>query len=81
MLFPKRWSGVRPAADYSAIWVPHIDSASLRPVGVELWPLNERLTVLMEACLLGDLGFDHAATSEAIRRASGSYRALKLNGL
>jgi ApeA N-terminal domain 1 len=49
--------------------------------GVELWPLNEQLTVLMEACLLGEIGFSEDAVSEAIRRASASYRALKLNGL
>lgn len=49
--------------------------------GAELWPLNEQLTVLMEVCLLAELGFDDEAASEAIRRASRSYRALKLNGL
>ena len=49
--------------------------------GAELWPLNEQLTVLMEACLLGEIGFSEDAVSEAIRRASASYRALKLNGL
>jgi hypothetical protein len=48
--------------------------------GSELWPLNEQVTVLTEACLLGEIGFSESAASEAIRRASGSYRALKLNG-
>lgn len=48
--------------------------------GSDLWPLNEQLTVLAEACLLGEIGFDENATSKAIRRASVSYRALKLNG-
>ena len=49
--------------------------------GVDLWPMNERLTVLMEACLLQELGFPEDAIRESIQRASGSYRALKLNGL
>jgi len=49
--------------------------------GVDLWPLNERLTVLVEACLLTELGFPEGAVEECIKRASGSYRALKLNGL
>jgi hypothetical protein len=48
--------------------------------GVELWPLNERLTVLVEACLLTELGFPESAVEESIRGASSSYRALKLNG-
>ena len=58
----------------------HWDERRGAAAGSDLWPLNEQLTMLAEACLLGEIGFDENATSEAIRRASGSYRALKLNG-
>jgi hypothetical protein len=62
--------------NYHTHWDERRDAA----VGSDLWPLNERLMILGEACLLGEIGFDEDATSEAIRRASGAYRALKLNG-
>jgi len=64
--------------NYHTHWDERRGAAASR--GSDLWPLNEQLTVLAEACLLGEIGFDENATSEAIRRASGSYRALKLNG-
>jgi hypothetical protein len=43
--------------------------------------MNERLTVLMKACLLQELAFREEPVEESMRRASGSYRAFKLNGL
>jgi hypothetical protein len=58
----------------------HWDERRDATVGSDLWPLNEQLMILGEACLLGEIGFDENATSEAITRASGAYRALKLNG-
>jgi hypothetical protein len=64
--------------NYHTHWDERRGAAASR--GPDLWPLNEQLTMLAEACLLGEIGFDENATSEAIRRASGSYRALKLNG-
>jgi hypothetical protein len=39
-----------------------------------LFALTQRLTVLLEACLLGELGFDDTRVAEMIRRASGAYR-------
>jgi ApeA N-terminal domain 1 len=62
--------------NYHTHWDERRDAA----VGSDLWPLNEQLMILGEACLLGEIGFDEDATSEAVRRASGAYRALKLNG-
>jgi len=48
--------------------------------GFDLWPMNEQLTLIAEASLLRELGFDDDAISESLRRASSAYRALKLNG-
>ena len=42
--------------------------------------MNEQLTLIAEASLLRELGFDDDAISESLRRASSAYRALKLNG-
>jgi len=38
-----------------------------------------RLTVLLEACLLSEAGFEPNSISDMIRRASPSYRLLRLN--
>jgi hypothetical protein len=64
--------------NYHTHWDERQGAAASR--GSDLWPLNEQLTLLAEACLLGEIGFDKSAVADAIRRASGSYRALKLNG-
>ena len=42
---------------------------------------TQRLTVLLEACLLAEIGFDESRITEMIRRASEAYRIIKLNGL
>lgn len=73
----------RQFGDYVALtrnYHTHWDERRDAAVGSDLWPLNEQLTILTEACLLSEIGFDENATSEAIRRAGGAYRALKLNG-
>ena len=49
--------------------------------GMELWPLCEQLAVVLEACLLGEIGFSEDLIAESIRRASRHYSAIRLNPL
>lgn len=73
-----KWSvRVAMARNYRA----HQDPEA-QPIGTsanELVGLTQRLTVMMEACLLHELGFDEDRVSEMVRRASPAYRILKLN--
>lgn len=61
----------------------HHDPAALPVAGTtwDLLGLTQRLTVLMEACLLAEIGFGEAKVQEMIRRASRPYAILKLNKL
>lgn len=47
--------------------------------GLELWPLNEQLAVLLQACLLDEIGFPVEAAADAIRRASTHNSAIRMN--
>lgn len=52
------------------------------PIGAsahELFGFTQRLTVLLEACLLHELGIEEDRVREMIRRASPAFRTLKLN--
>lgn len=73
-----RWaSRVAMARNYRA----HQDPTAA-PIGAsahELFGLTQRLTVLIEACLLHELGFEEDRVREMIRRASPAFRILKLN--
>jgi hypothetical protein len=59
----------------------HWDPAAVgtAPTSTALWPLNERLVVLAEACLLSELGIPEEKVASMIRRGSRSYQTLKLN--
>jgi hypothetical protein len=73
-----RWAvRVAMARNYRA----HQDPTSA-PIGAsahELFGFTQRLTVLLEACLLHEVGFEEDRVREMIRRASPAYRILKLN--
>jgi hypothetical protein len=73
-----RWAGkVARARNYRA----HQDPTAA-PIGSsteELLGFTQRLTVLLEACLLHELGLEEDRAQEMIRRASPAYRILKLN--
>ncbi len=73
-----RWAGrVAMARNYRA----HQDPGA-QPIGTtvhELVGLTRRLTVLIEACLLHEIGFEEERIREMVRRASPAYRLLKLN--
>jgi hypothetical protein len=47
--------------------------------GLQLWRLNEQLAVLLQACLLDELGFSMQEAANSIRRASTSYSAIRMN--
>ncbi len=73
-----RWAvRVAMARNYRA----HQDPGA-QPIGTsvhELVGLTQRLTVLIEACLLHETGFEEDRVREIVRRASPAYRLLKLN--
>lgn len=74
----KRWAGqVAAERNYRAHHDPK--ARSLVSSGSGLLGYSMRLTVLLEACLLSELGFDESTIEEALRRASPAFRILALN--
>jgi len=76
----KRWSGKVAAERNLRV---HHDPDAL-PVAGSTWGLlglTQRMSVILEACLLSELGFDEDRVQEMVRRASQPYRVLKLNDL
>lgn len=73
-----RWAGrIAMARNFRA----HQDPKAA-PIGAsahELFGFTQRLTVLLEACLLHELGFEEDRVRDMIRRASPAFRVLKLN--
>lgn len=59
----------------------HLDETSspLAADGLGVWQLAERLAVLLEACLLHELGLPSEEAANRIVRASRHYSAIKLN--
>ena len=55
------------------------ESLGLQAHGLGVWPLAERLAVLLEACLLHELGLRPEEAASRIVRASRHYSAIKLN--
>jgi hypothetical protein len=75
---PHRWAvRVAMARNYRTHQDP--TAAPIGASGHDLVGFNQRLTVLLEACLLHELGFDEGRIREMIRRASSAYRILRLN--
>lgn len=62
---------------YHTHWDPGGRRAAV--TGTDLWPLNERLMVLLETCFLSEIGFAPSEIERLIKNGSRSYRALKLN--
>jgi ApeA N-terminal domain 1 len=61
----------------------HHDPAAL-PVAASTWDLiglSQRMSVLVECCLLAELGFSEPAIEGMVKRASPAYRVLALNPL
>jgi hypothetical protein len=75
--FPRFVRRVVDTRNYHTHWDEpmRVKSAS----GIDLWPLNEQLAVLLEACLLEELGFSVDAAAQAIRTASAHYSAIRMN--
>lgn len=73
-----RWAGrVAMARNYRAHQDPTAEPIGSSPA--ELVGFTQRLTVLLDACLLHELGLEEDRVQEMIRRASPAYRVLKLN--
>lgn len=68
---------VAMARNYRAHQDP--EAQPIGTTGHELVGLTQRLTVLIEACLLHEIGFEEDRVREMLRRASPAYRLLKLN--
>ena len=77
---PARWVAKTAAARNFRI---HHDPDAL-PVAASTWDLlglNQRMSVLVESCLLAELGFSEPVIEEMVKRASPAYRILALNAL
>jgi hypothetical protein len=77
---PRRWAAKAAAARN---FRTHHDPDAL-PVAAKTWDLiglSQRLSVLMESCLLAEIGFAEPAIEEMVKRASPAYRILALNRL
>ena len=73
-----RWAGrVAMARNLRAHQDPN--AAPIGASALELFGFTQRLTVLLEACLLHELGFEEDRVRDMIRRASPAFRILKLN--
>jgi len=80
---PKAYKGWAGRAARARNYRTHHDPDAL-PVAKTTWELiglSQRLSVLVEACLLTDLGFAEAKVEAMIKRASRPYTILKLNAL
>lgn len=77
---PGRWAAKAAAARN---FHTHHDPDAL-PVAASTWELvglSQRLSVLVESCLLAELGFSEVAIEGMVKRASPAYRILALNPL
>jgi ApeA N-terminal domain 1 len=77
---PRKWAAKAAAARN---FRTHHDPDAL-PVAAKTWDLiglSQRLSVLMESCLLLELGFSELAIEEMVKRASPAYQILTSNPL
>ena len=71
---PARWAAKAAAARNFRI---HQDPDAL-PVAASTWDLiglNQRMSVLVESCLLAEIGFSEPAIEEMVKRASPAYQS------
>jgi len=67
---------VTNARNFHTHWDP---DAATAPTGADLWPICERLVVILEACFLAEMNISEEAVEQRIHEGNRAYRALEVN--